>query len=101
ALLQPRTKTLLALPVEGRFFFDPSDELEYEPAGVKKHLRGDATWAALRALSPRWAALPQWAEGPLEAELRDVAEGHALTGGALIHPARLAGAGRTASPGLV
>jgi glutamyl-tRNA synthetase len=100
ALLQPRTKTLLALPVEGRFFFDPSDELEYEPAGVKKHLRGDAIWAALRALSLRWGAAPQWAAGPLEAELRDVAEGFALTGGALIHPVRLAVTGRTASPGL-
>jgi glutamyl-tRNA synthetase len=99
-LLQPRTKTLLALPVEGRFFFDPSDALEYEPAGVKKHLRGDATWAALRALSLRWAALPEWAADPLEAGLRDVAEGHALTGGALIHPVRLAVTGRTASPGL-
>jgi glutamyl-tRNA synthetase len=100
ALLQPRTKTLLALPVEGRFFFDPSDELEYDPAGVKKHLREDSSWAALRALTLRWAALPQWAAGPLESELRDVAENNALTSGALIHPVRLAVTGRTATPGL-
>jgi glutamyl/glutaminyl-tRNA synthetase len=100
ALLQPRTKTLLALPVEGRFFFDPSDALDYDPAGVKKHLRGDATWAALRALSLRWAELPHWDAGPLETELRDVAEKNGLAGGALIHPVRLAVTGRTASPGL-
>jgi glutamyl-tRNA synthetase len=100
ALLQPRAKTLGALPAEGRFFFDPSDELDYDAAGVKKHLRGDGTWAALRALAFRWAALTEWAAGPLETELRDVAERHALTGGALIHPVRLAVTGRTASPGL-
>jgi glutamyl-tRNA synthetase len=100
ALLQPRTKTLLALPVEGRFFFDPSDALDYDPAGVKKHLRGDATWAALRALSLRWAELPHWDAGPLETELREVAEKNGLAGGALIHPVRLAVTGRTASPGL-
>jgi glutamyl-tRNA synthetase len=100
ALLQPRTKTLLALPVEGRFFFDATDELDYDPSGVKKHLRGDATWSALRALSQRWAELPEWTAGPLETELRDVAEKNGLAGGALIHPVRLAITGRTASPGL-
>jgi glutamyl-tRNA synthetase len=100
ALLQPRTKTLLALPVEGRFFFDPSDELDYDRAGAKKHLGGDATMPALRALSLRWTALPEWATESLESELRVVAEEHGLTGGRLIHPVRLAVTGRTASPGL-
>lgn len=100
ALLQPRTKTLSALPVDGRFFFDPSDDLDYDRAGVKRHLGGDATIAALRALSVRWAALPEWTTGSLESGLRDVADQHGLVGGTLIHAVRLAVTGRTASPGL-
>ena len=100
ALMQPRMKTLTALPVEGRYFFDPGDELDYDRDGVKKHLRGDATSAALRALALRWAALPEWTTDALESTLRAVAEENGLTGGALIHPVRLAVTGRTASPGL-
>jgi glutamyl-tRNA synthetase len=50
-----------ALPVEGRFFFDPSDALDYDAAGVKKHLRGDATWARF-VRSP--CAGPSFRTGP-------------------------------------
>jgi glutamyl-tRNA synthetase len=100
ALIQPRAKTLTAIPLEGRFFFDPSDELDYDRDGVKKHLSGDAIVPALRALAPRWAALPDWTTGALESELRALAAAFGLTGGKLIHPVRLAVTGRTASPGL-
>ncbi len=100
ALLQPRTKTLTALPFEGRFFFDPSDALEYDRAGVTKHLGADATIAALRALSVLWAALPEWTTEALESTLRAAAEEKGLPGGTLIHAVRLAVTGRTASPGL-
>ncbi len=100
ALIQPRAKTLLAIPLEGRFFFDPSDELDYDRDGVKKHLSGDAIVPALRALAPRWAALPDWTTGALESELRALAAAFGLTGGKLIHPVRLAVTGRMASPGL-
>ena len=93
-------KTLAALPIEGRFFFDPGDELDYDRDGVKKHLRGDAIAPTLRALALRWAALPEWTVDALESALRAVAEENGLTGGALIHPVRLAVTGRTASPGL-
>jgi len=67
---------------------------------VRKHLGDDAIAPALRALGLRWAALSPWEEGPLERELRLVAEENGLTGGKLIHPVRLAVTGRTASPGL-
>ena len=99
-LIQPRVKTLAALPAEGRFFFQASDELDYDAEGVKKHLGADAIVAALRALALRWATLRDWTHGPLESELRRVAEESGLAGGKLIHPVRLAVTGRTASPGL-
>ena len=100
ALIQPRAKTFAAIPVEGRFFFQPGDELEYDPEGVRKHLASDAVVSALAALSRRWAAVSEWDERVLESELRLVAEENGLSGGKLIHPVRLAVTGRTASPGL-
>ena len=100
ALIQPRAKTLAAIPLEGRFFFVPTDDLDYDADGVKKHLGGDAIVPALRVLALRWAALSHWTEGPLEQELRLVADECGLTGGKLIHPVRLAVTGRNASPGL-
>jgi glutamyl-tRNA synthetase len=99
-LIQPRAKTLAAIPVEGRFFFAPTDELAYDPDGVKKHLGSDTIAPALRALALRWAALPSWDEAALETKLRVVAETSGLPGGKLIHAVRLAVTGRTASPGL-
>jgi glutamyl-tRNA synthetase len=100
ALIQPRAKTLASIPVEGRFFFSPTDELDYDTEGVRKHLGSDAIAPALRALSARWSALTPWEEATLESELRLVAETSGLSGGKLIHPVRLAVTGRTASPGL-
>ena len=99
-LVQSRAKTLAAIPVEGRFLFQSSDELDYDAEGVRKHLSGDAIVPALRALALRWSQLPSWEEAPLEAELRLVAEQSGLSAGKLIHPVRLAVTGRTASPGL-
>ena len=100
ALIQPRAKTIAAIPVEGRFFFQPGDELDYDPDGVRKHLASDAIVPALTALSRRWAAAPEWDERLCESELRLVADEQGLPAGKLIHPVRLAVTGRNASPGL-
>jgi glutamyl-tRNA synthetase len=99
ALLKPRTKTLASIPVEGRFFFDGTDELDYDREGAKKHL-SDEVVRALPILADRWAALPVWTEAELESSLREVASENGLKGGPLIHAVRLAVTGRTASPGL-
>jgi len=100
ALIQPRAKTLAAIPVEGRFFFDASDDFDYDAEAAKKHLAGETVVPALRALATTWGALSDWTPGPLEAELRRVATGFGMAGGKLIHPVRLAVTGRAASPGL-
>jgi len=100
ALVQPRAKTLAAIPIEGRFFFDPSDVFDYDPDAAKKHLAGETVAPALDALAAAWGALADWAPAPLEAELRRIATEFAMSGGKLIHPVRLAVTGRAASPGL-
>jgi glutamyl-tRNA synthetase len=99
ALIQPRAKTLAAIPVEGRFFFEASDDLDYDAGGIKRHLGADAVVDALRELRGRWEEA-SWEEAPLEAELRRVADERGMSAGKLIHPVRLALTGRTASPGL-
>jgi glutamyl-tRNA synthetase len=99
-LIQSRAKTLAAIPVEGRFFFQSSDELDHDAEGIKRHFGAQEVVALLRELRARWAALSPWEEPPLEAELRRLAEEHGLSAGKLIHPVRLALTGRTASPGL-
>ncbi len=100
ALIQPRAKTLAAIPVEGRFFFSAGDDLEIDVEAARKHLGDAAITTALRAVVLRFAALSQWTEASLESELRATAETHGLAAGTLIHPVRLAITGRTASPGL-
>ena len=100
ALLKPRVRTLGAIPAEGRFLFDPSDELDYDPGAVAKHLRGEAFPEAFAAVLARFAAVAAWSAAALETELRAVAEERGLSAGKLIHPIRLAATGRSASPGL-
>jgi glutamyl-tRNA synthetase len=100
ALIQPRAKTLAAIPVEGRFFFVPADELTYDADAARKHLSGDAVPDTLAALVERWSAIPEWSVEALESVLRALAEERGLGAGKLIHPVRLAVTGRTASPGL-
>jgi glutamyl-tRNA synthetase len=100
ALIQPRAKTLAAIPVEGRFFFDAGDDFEIDVQAAAKLLAASEITAALRALALRWSALPRWTESLLESELRATADAHGLAAGKLIHPVRLAITGRTASPGL-
>jgi glutamyl-tRNA synthetase len=100
ALLQPRAKTLAAIPIEGAYFFDRSVSIELDAAAARKHLAPDGIPAAVATLAERWDALPDWTVGALEASLRALAEVRGVGAGKLIHPVRLALTGRTASPGL-
>jgi glutamyl-tRNA synthetase len=100
ALIQPRAKTLAAVPAEGRYLFDPSDALDHDAAALRKHAGAAGTADALAELAAGWSRIAEWTAGPLEAELRAVAERRGLAAGKLIHPVRLAVTGGTASPGL-
>jgi glutamyl-tRNA synthetase len=100
ALLQPRARKMPDFVDIGRPYLDPSDELEYDPKGVKKHLKGDDLVDRLRALRDRLAALEAWEAEPMETALRSLAEEREISAGKLIHPTRLAVTGRKDSPGL-
>jgi glutamyl-tRNA synthetase len=100
ALLQPRTKTLAAIPAEGAYFFDRSETIELDAASIRKHLAVDGIPSGMAALADRWEVLPDWSTAALEASLRALAEERGVAAGKLIHPVRLALTGRTASPGL-
>jgi glutamyl-tRNA synthetase len=99
-LLQPRSRTLADFVTDGRPFFDPSDELSYEPEAEKKHLRGEGLAASLLAVRDRWVALDSWTCEALETALRGVASERGISAGKLIHPVRLAVTGKGVSPGL-
>jgi glutamyl-tRNA synthetase len=100
ALIQPRAKTLSAIPVEGAFLFDRSESIELDAAAARKHLGADGVPPALAELAGRWAELSDWAIPDLESSLRTLAEQRGLAAGKLIHPVRLAATGRPNSPGL-
>ena len=100
ALLQPRAKTLAAIPAEGAYFFDGSEAIDVETEAARKHLGAAGVPEALGELAARWSALTEWTPPELEASLRALAGESGLSAGKLIHPVRLAVTGRTASPGL-
>jgi glutamyl-tRNA synthetase len=70
---------------------DPSD---YEPEGLKKHVKPE-TAALLGRLLERLAAVPEWTAAAAEAALRQTAETAGVSAGKLIHPTRLAATGTT------
>lgn len=71
-----------------------TDPAEYDAAGLKKNV-GPETPALLSDLAGRFAALPAFDKAALEASLREVATGKAISAGKLIHPLRLAVTGKT------
>ncbi len=70
------------------------DPAEYEPEGVKKHVKPD-TPRQLERLAKRFEDLPEWTAAATEAALRETAEAEQISAGKLIHPVRLALTGVT------
>jgi glutamyl-tRNA synthetase len=97
-LLKPRAKRLDEFAPLGRFFF--SDDLEFDPAAVEKHLKPEGMAAHLRAVDAAFVSLEAFDAVSLESALRAVAEKRGVKAGALIHAVRVAVTGRTVSPGL-
>jgi glutamyl-tRNA synthetase len=75
--------------------------VEYEEAAVKKYWEKDPEGTAghLEALGAALSAAT-WDPLALEGALREVAERRGISGGALIHPLRVALTGQTVSPGI-
>jgi glutamyl-tRNA synthetase len=99
-LIKPRVRTLAAIADEGRYLFDPSNEIAYDPKLVAKHAKEPAFPGPFRALVAQYETLPAWSVAPLEQTLRALAEETGIPAGKLIHPVRLAVSGREATPGL-
>lgn len=99
-LVQPRARTLHDLAEIAEPFFHRSDEFDYDPKGVKKHLKGEDLTDRLTKLHAKLSALQEWSPEHLENAVRELADELEISAGKLIHPARLAVTGRTASPGL-
>ena len=99
ALIKPRVRTLASIPDEGRYLFDASDEIDYDPKLAGKHAREPVFPGPFRMLLERYASLSAWAIAPLEQTLRALAQEVGLPAGKLIHPVRFAVSGREASDG--
>ena len=100
ALLKSRARTVRDLVPSGRYLFDPSNRVDYDPKAVKKHLKGDSLADDLRAVRDLLASASDWSPEALESAVRGLAEERGLSAGKLIHPVRLAVTGRKDSPGM-
>ncbi len=95
--LQERSKTLVELVDQGRFYL--SDQIPLDPAAAAKFLQPEIA-PALRALHAALMALDEWTVGALERAFQDVIAQHGLKLGKLAQPVRVAMTGTTASPGI-
>jgi glutamyl-tRNA synthetase len=97
-VLKPRSKRLTDFVGQFRMFV--AERIERDPAAVAKHLDDDAARAHLAALRQRLAAGPAFDAAALEPLVRGLAEELGVKAGLLIHGARVAVTGQTASPGI-
>jgi glutamyl-tRNA synthetase len=98
ALLQPRAKRLTDFVEQARPFL--ADRVEYEPDAVKKHLGRPGLGLDVEALTTALEKALPFDESHVEAVVRGTAAERGLKAGDLIHAARVAVTGRTASPGI-
>jgi len=98
ATVNTRSKTMLELAENARFYFD--DQFEYDAKGAKKFFT-PAALDPLQQLRTALAACEEpWDEKKLEAPFIAVMEATGLKLGKIAQPLRLALTGRTVSPGI-
>jgi glutamyl-tRNA synthetase len=97
-LLRVRAKRLDEYAVLGRFFF--SDDLDYDPAAVAKHLSGADVAEHLKAVAAAVSTLDPFDPLAIEEAVRSVADARGVKAATLIHALRVALTGKTVSPGL-
>ncbi len=98
-LLKVRARTLAELATQARPYL--LEELEFDPAAVKKHWAKDpeTALARLEALEEVLEGCP-WEEEALEKAIRGLAGRLDVGLGKVIHPLRVAVTGRMSSPGM-
>lgn len=97
-LLKVRARTVDDLATQvGAYLAEPPVR---DPAAVEKHWKDrEATLRTLVALGEGLSST-SWEEGPLEEQVRGLAEGMGVGAGKLIHPLRVAVTGQAVSPGI-
>ncbi|MBT9282322.1 MAG: glutamate--tRNA ligase [Hydrogenibacillus schlegelii] len=97
--VRERVATLVELVDAVSYFYRPVEA--YDEKGVAKHFKNPAEVAErLRLAAERLAAVEPWTRETTEAAYRALIAELGISGGALIHPTRLALSGRTVGPGL-
>jgi len=97
-LFRPRAKRLGDFVDQGRFFF--TDQIEYDPAALDRHLRAAGMDEHLAALGAAFARLESFDAASIEVALRALADARGVKAGSLIHAVRVSVTGKTVSPGL-
>lgn len=96
--VRERVSTLLELVDGLAYFYRPIQS--YDEKGVRKHFSKPDVAAHLRRAARDLTALTVWDLDSTERVFRQTIEDLGISGGALIHPTRLAISGRTVGPGL-
>lgn len=96
-LVKSRAKTLQDLIIISDYFFD--DIEDYDTKGMAKYFTSDAA-AYLHELQLLIEEIEPFAAAQLEKQIRLLADKKGIKAAHIIHPARLALTGKTASPGL-
>ncbi len=97
-MLRPRVRRLTDLVEKSRPYL--TDTIDLDPDAVAQHLSAPDVTGHLAALRDVFARVDVFAAPPLEAALRALANERGVKAGALIHPARVAVTGQSASPGI-
>ena len=96
--IRSRARTLVELAEMATYFF--RDDFDYDPKGVKKFFTLPGVAELLRKGKEALAGVEVFGTAETEAAYRRLIEAEGLSGGALIHPTRLALTGRMVGPGL-
>jgi glutamyl-tRNA synthetase len=98
-LFHERMKTLAEAPEKLDIFL--KDEIEYDPAGVRKYLSNPEIPALLERVADDLDHVTDFSDPhAVEAAVRQAGEAMGFIGGKIIHPVRVAVTGRMVGPGL-
>jgi glutamyl-tRNA synthetase len=95
--LQPRSKTLVDMSQQARFYY--TDPVDLDEAAAKKFLKGNVL-EPLKALHEKLAGLQEFSEKSLEAVFVDLMEAFQIKLGKIAQPVRVALTGTSVSPGI-
>lgn len=96
--VRSRARTLVELADMASYFF--RDDFVYDPKGVRKVFHAPGVVQLLREGRETLTRVEPFTVANTEAAYRKLIERRGISGGALIHPTRLALTGRTVGPGL-